>query len=262
MWRYDLHVHTKYSSDGKSSIKEVVSRAEQIGLSGIAITDHNVLKGALEAKGIPSNIEIIPGCEITLNNGKHIIGLYLTKEMNKNDLDSVILDIHNQEGLAMLPHPFRAKSGLLNNYKMTDNNRLKEIASKFDLIEIYNPTCSYNENLHAFNLWKTMKANVIKISASDAHTAWQLGIGQTLFMSAEHSINNTIQVKFKDLIKAEKITREIFIGNYNRILTIYDGRPPIIRVKQLMKKEFPFLKKLYQYFLSEKIQNRSKKRRK
>ena len=48
--KYDLHTHSKYSSDGYIEPKMMVKIAAKVGLSGIAVTDHNTIKGGLEAK--------------------------------------------------------------------------------------------------------------------------------------------------------------------------------------------------------------------
>jgi histidinol-phosphatase (PHP family) len=37
---YDLHVHSQYSFDGHDSIADICDRALELGLSGIAVTDH------------------------------------------------------------------------------------------------------------------------------------------------------------------------------------------------------------------------------
>ncbi len=78
----DLHLHTRYS-DGSWTPLELVTRARQLGLAAIAITDHDTLDGIPEAlnaagsappPGAPSgrpggpslpDIEILPGVEIT-----------------------------------------------------------------------------------------------------------------------------------------------------------------------------------------------------
>jgi len=48
--KYDLHIHSKYSYDGILEPRDIVKIAIKRGLDGIAITDHNTVKGALEAK--------------------------------------------------------------------------------------------------------------------------------------------------------------------------------------------------------------------
>ena len=48
--KYDLHVHSRYSYDGILSPEEIVKIAIKKGLNGIAITDHNTIRGSQEAK--------------------------------------------------------------------------------------------------------------------------------------------------------------------------------------------------------------------
>ena len=44
-----LHVHTEYSLlDGSSKIKELVSRAKELGMDSLAITDHGVMYGVVD----------------------------------------------------------------------------------------------------------------------------------------------------------------------------------------------------------------------
>ncbi|MFT3890831.1 MAG: PHP domain-containing protein [Anaerolineales bacterium] len=45
----DLHLHTIYSYDGTASVPAVLTRARQIGLDVIAITDHDEIAGAIKA---------------------------------------------------------------------------------------------------------------------------------------------------------------------------------------------------------------------
>jgi predicted metal-dependent phosphoesterase TrpH len=61
----DLHVHTSYS-DGSFTPAEVVRRAVNLGLSAIAITDHDGVDGNAEAfaEGAQNGLEVITGVEI------------------------------------------------------------------------------------------------------------------------------------------------------------------------------------------------------
>ena len=62
-----LHVHTEYSLlDGKSKISELVSRAKELGMTSLAITDHGVMYGCLEfyKECKAQGIKPIIGCEV------------------------------------------------------------------------------------------------------------------------------------------------------------------------------------------------------
>ena len=67
----DLHVHTIYSFDGTATVPSVLQQARQIGLDLIAITDHDEIRGALQAEqDAPKlGIQVIPGAEITTAEG-------------------------------------------------------------------------------------------------------------------------------------------------------------------------------------------------
>jgi len=76
----DLHVHT-HLSDGTFSPQEVVENAKKVGLSCIAITDHDCVDGIEPAEKIAKglDIEIIPGVEMTAQEKGaevHILGFF------------------------------------------------------------------------------------------------------------------------------------------------------------------------------------------
>ncbi|MEA2066276.1 MAG: hypothetical protein U9O65_04145 [Thermotogota bacterium] len=48
--KYDLYIHSKYSSDGVLDSKKIVKIAIKQGLNGIAVAGYNTIKGGLEAK--------------------------------------------------------------------------------------------------------------------------------------------------------------------------------------------------------------------
>ena len=70
-----LHVHTQYSIlDGHSSIDNLFNRAEELGMPGLAITDHGNMYGVKEffkfAKKHPA-VKPVIGCEIYVSVGDH-----------------------------------------------------------------------------------------------------------------------------------------------------------------------------------------------
>lgn len=110
----DLHVHTN-RSDGTLTPSEVISNALEIGLSAIAITDHDTVEGIVEAKHYlkankkESELEIIPGVEISADyHGRdiHILGLYIdeTNKQLNNKLAKAIADrdTRNEKMAALL----------------------------------------------------------------------------------------------------------------------------------------------------------------
>ena len=62
-----LHVHSEYSLlDGACRIKELVSRAKEMGQKAVAITDHGVMYGAIDffKECRAQGVKPIIGCEV------------------------------------------------------------------------------------------------------------------------------------------------------------------------------------------------------
>ncbi len=77
----DLHTHSNYS-DGSCSPGEIVTLAKSVGLTALALTDHNTVDGLPEflAQCTLFGIEGVPGVEISTEYNEtevHIIGLFV-----------------------------------------------------------------------------------------------------------------------------------------------------------------------------------------
>jgi len=81
----DLHIHTT-ASDGRFRPEEIVSRAAGLGLSTIAITDHDTVggvPGALQAANLHPGLRVIPGVELSTDFARaevHILGYFIDTE--------------------------------------------------------------------------------------------------------------------------------------------------------------------------------------
>lgn len=92
----DLHVHSN-NSDGTNTPKELIEIAEKIGLSAIALCDHNTVKGLRDFVSAAANspVEAVPGIEITADfNGKevHILGLFVNL-VKLDEIENYVLQI-------------------------------------------------------------------------------------------------------------------------------------------------------------------------
>ena len=104
----DLHVHTNYSYDGFCSPKEMVRAAIKKGIDCLCITDHNQIKGAVEAMkfAFDKNILIVPGIEILTTYGE-MLGINVKKIIPDGlSPKEAIKQIRKQGGIAVIPHPF------------------------------------------------------------------------------------------------------------------------------------------------------------
>jgi hypothetical protein len=67
----DMHIHTRHS-DAAISIPSLLSRARHLGM-GIAITDHNEIRGVIEASDQARDVLVVPGIELSSREGPHIL---------------------------------------------------------------------------------------------------------------------------------------------------------------------------------------------
>src|SRR5205814_10445289 len=62
--RLDLHNHTRHSPDSRVSPADPAARARQLGLDGIALTDHHSVAGIREAAAGAGDLLVIPGSDV------------------------------------------------------------------------------------------------------------------------------------------------------------------------------------------------------
>ncbi|HEY3196250.1 MAG TPA: PHP-associated domain-containing protein [Candidatus Dormibacteraeota bacterium] len=164
--RVDLHLHSRYSHDGQSTLQELIERCQECGLDRIALTDHHTVEGALELARIAPDLAIV-GEEVKTREGE-VIGLFITEGLPHFARPEDVMDIvHGMGGLTYVPHPFDR------NRSHFHAERIVELAPRIDIIEVYNPWCDAKANEAAAR----MAHDLGKVSAggSDAHSARELG---------------------------------------------------------------------------------------
>ena len=169
----DFHIHTQYSGDAKGEIEEVLQKSRENKLDFIAITDHNQVKGAFEAKKLGSkfDVNVIVGEEIKTSSDTDIIGLFLDKRIQPGlPEDKVIKEVHDQGGLVIAPHPFSFYRGGIGD-RISDYD--------IDYVEIYNGLSMFWENRRAYKF--SEKLNIPGIAGSDAHRPREIGIAYSIF---------------------------------------------------------------------------------
>jgi dephospho-CoA kinase len=165
--RIDLHLHTQGSWDCLSDPEAVLARALSLGYGRIAITDHNRIGVALEmASKHPEHV--IPGEEVKTAEGVDVIGLYLSKEIPKGTpARDTIERIHDQGGIAYLPHPYAGGKG--GGGRLAD-----DLAPLCDVIE------GFNARLHSPDMNSRAEGLASRYgklvgAGSDAHTVGEVG---------------------------------------------------------------------------------------
>ena len=97
--KIELHCHTTYS-DGRLTPEELSSLAVKEGLSFMALTDHDSVKGNIEISPLmdQSQVRFIPGIELTTSrNGEsiHILGYWNNDGYKNLELMKKLDDLHN-----------------------------------------------------------------------------------------------------------------------------------------------------------------------
>jgi len=183
MKKYDLHMHTFHSNCGVMKPKTVLKVAKKRGLNGIAITDHNTIKGGKLVKKLnkDKDFEVIVGSEIYCDKAE-ILGYYLNKEIKKGKVEEVVEQIHSQGGIAIIAHPYTY--AIIRKRIQCDPKKIK-----VDGIEVFNArNVIKKENDKALELAK--KNKLAQIGSSDAHFSYEIGRGYTLF---DGSLKNAIK---------------------------------------------------------------------
>jgi predicted metal-dependent phosphoesterase TrpH len=169
--KIDMHVHTRYSRDSRSGVAELIKRARKF-LDGIAITDHNTMKGVQEARKLSKGFRIVAGEEVMTDRGE-VMGYMLNEEIKSRNLMSVIDEIRCQGGLLSIPHPFdtiRSES--------LDGAALRKVLRKIDFIEVNGRSLpSHNKKAVEF----ASEHSIPLVGGSDAHFVGEVGKVYTIF---------------------------------------------------------------------------------
>ena len=167
----DLHMHTSWSHDCAIEVPDLLTHAETEGLGAIAITDHNVFGGALEALAATTSLTVIPGEEIKTDGQGEVIGLFLTEEIPRGlPFTDTLAAIHEQGGVVYLPHPFDRM------HSIPDAATLRLHLDEIDIFEVYNARLlfeAYNEEALRF----ASKYGLTMGAGSDAHVLQGIGTG-------------------------------------------------------------------------------------
>jgi predicted metal-dependent phosphoesterase TrpH len=171
----DLHMHTDHSGDCETPVEVLLAAAKEAGLGAIAVTDHNEISGALEAreKARESNahppLKVIVGEEVKTASQGEVIGLFIEEKIPRGmTLEQTVAEIKRQGGLVYVPHPFDRM------HAVPDYEHLLPVLDDVDAIEVFNPRVaigSFNEEAVRF----AAKYRIVAGAGSDSHVAQGLG---------------------------------------------------------------------------------------
>jgi predicted metal-dependent phosphoesterase TrpH len=187
----DVHLHTsRGSSDSNLAPKDLVARANAIGIGAVCITEHDTM---WELRELPELFDargarFLRGMEVTTDMGhigvfglsSYVGGIYKLSELRK------VIDAEG--GILIANHPFRYKldprfSFINPDHEPIDAN-FPERAAKLpifklvDAIEVLNGACSEDENVFALKVARIL--GIAEVAGSDSHSAGSIGCVTTL----------------------------------------------------------------------------------
>ncbi|HEY7961096.1 MAG TPA: PHP domain-containing protein [Solirubrobacteraceae bacterium] len=175
----DLHMHTDHSHDCATPVEVLLATAREQGLGAIAVTDHNEISGALQAReqaqGLgphPAHhppVKVIVGEEVKTAEQGEVIGLFIKEKIPRGlTLAETVAEIKRQGGLVYVPHPFDRM------HSVPDYEHLLTILDEIDAIEVFNPRVAigaFNDEAVRF----AAKYRLVAGAGSDSHVAQGLG---------------------------------------------------------------------------------------
>ena len=167
----DLHMHTDHSHDCATPVEVLLATAREQGLGAIAVTDHNEISGALEARAqsAAAGVKVIVGEEIKTAGEGEVIGLFLEEKIPRGlTLAETIAEIQAQGGLVYVPHPFDRM------HSVPDYEHLLANLEEVDALEVFNPRVAisaFNDEAARF----AAKYRIVAGAGSDSHVAQGLG---------------------------------------------------------------------------------------
>lgn len=182
--KIDLHVHTCFSRDSKTTLEDVILYAKMRKLDGVAITDHDTVEGAEALSRKDTGLIIIPGIEVSTRRG-HILGLNVTTPIPKGlDPAEAVDRIHEAGGISVAAHPLAVYKGGLSMRSLS--------ALKLDAVEVVNSSVLPFSLLTFLNRRLSRKLGLPQTGGSDSHVPEAIGLAYTIIY-AESDVDDIIE---------------------------------------------------------------------
>jgi predicted metal-dependent phosphoesterase TrpH len=155
-----------YSPDSLSSLRNLEKWGRKAGLDRLVITDHNTIRGALEAYRLNPEFFIV-GEEIKTTRGE-LLAVYVKEEVPKKlTPQETIRRLKDQGAFISVSHPF-------DDFRGWERRELEEITDELDAVEVFNSRCftmEMNDKAVRFAKEHSLGGTV----GSDAHTLPEVG---------------------------------------------------------------------------------------
>jgi predicted metal-dependent phosphoesterase TrpH len=218
-----FHIHTRCSFDSLLSPRTIIGKARRLGVSALIVCDHNTIQGSLDVRALAGGDPplVITAAEYQSEKGD-IIGLFLKEEIRSRRSTEIVEQIHSQDGLVVLPHPYKG-------HKLDD-----ELLAGVDLIETYNGRCSESENAQAQQL--AQQRNLPGLAGADAHCSLELGSATNEFLG--DSPGSVLEFREQLLVASRHALTEpapLVCGPYSQLVKAMKTRNPRLFLYQMKR---------------------------
>jgi predicted metal-dependent phosphoesterase TrpH len=169
----DLHCHSRGSFDCLSAPGDIVKAAASRGLTHLAITDHDRIDVALEARDLaPAGLTVLIGEEVKTREGD-LIAMFLERAISPGmSAAETIAAIREQGGLVGLPHPFDSFRG-----SILRDESMAHVVAAVDWVETHNARLIGKGNDLALEF--ALERGLPGVAVSDAHSIMEVGVAYT-----------------------------------------------------------------------------------
>jgi len=176
--KIDLHVHTTGSKDAFVEAEELPFIARERGLDGVAVTNHDAFTSVASSDAV-----LVPGIEVSTREG-HIIGLGVSGPIERGrSADETISLIHQDGGVAVIPHPFDPVSPSVNASKLR---------SRPEAIEVINSDALFFRLNTALARRIALRLGLPMVAGSDSHIPETVGDAYTLIESESRKVEDVL----------------------------------------------------------------------
>lgn len=210
--KIDLHCHSSFSkhdfwgSEAYGTPEQIVKKAMAEGFGGIAITDHDSVRGALEGLKYARKIRgfvLVPGTEIS-SSGGHMLALGIKEDVPPRlGVAETIERIHDLGGIAVAAHPY---SGWPRKSSLGD----QVMTNSFDAIEVLNGGLRVSANRRAYRA--ALELGTPCVAGSDSHHWKDIGLIYNI-MECGSSVDSVLDA----IRKGNVLVRGRPFGLYSRM---------------------------------------------
>ncbi len=185
MGKADLHVHTA-RSDGMADPRELLDYVEnETDLDMLAVTDHDDIRGALEARELWARSRyrfgLITGIEVTAVEG-HVLALFIEEPVPPlQRVERVLEAVHRQGGICIAAHPMSWATRSLDRKTLERVHAKAADGLRFDAIETANQSPGARLGLRRAAALNRRLLHLPEVGGSDAHFLKAVGSAHTEF---------------------------------------------------------------------------------